>query len=109
VGKFKKIDSRLLIKVTAAVEACWTEGSPVAGSSPDQWQETAQRAIRRIRSFSRRNLSELDRDSQIRDIANGFVAAFESEPKLVGPLIIDYQYVAEKTLEAVRRYEGEGA
>jgi hypothetical protein len=99
VSKLKNIDPSLLREVAAAVEACWNEGSPVAGSTHGRWEEIAHIAIRRIRSFSRRGVSE-NRDAQIKDIAKGFVQSLEEDALLVGPLIIDYRYVAEKSLDA---------
>jgi hypothetical protein len=105
VSKFQKIDSGLMNAVAKAVEVCRNEGSPVAGQSADHWQDIAHVAIRRIRSFDRRGVSSTDRRLQIRDIAQGFVAAFESDPNLVGPLIIDYEHVAQKTLDALLKYE----
>jgi hypothetical protein len=94
MSKFPKIESRLLDAVAKAVEACWDDGSPVVGQSADRWQEIAHVAIRRARSFDRRGISGDDHRSQVCDIAQGFVAAFESKPDLVGPLIVDYEYVA---------------
>jgi hypothetical protein len=109
VSKFSKTGARLLHAVASAIEACWDEGSPVAGQSADRWQEIAHVAIRRIRSFDRRNIPDTDQAAQIRDIAQGFVAAFEDDSEMVGPLFVDYQYIAEKALDAVRRYEAEFA
>lgn len=109
MSKFAEINPRLLCDVVHAVETCWHEGSPVAGSSLKQWRQLAHVALRRIRSFDRRNIADGDHAAQVRDIARGFVAAFEDDPKLVGPLIVDYQYVAERTLNAVRRFEEDSA
>jgi hypothetical protein len=95
--------NHLLRALTAAVEACWLDGSPVAGQNAVAWERTARVALRRIRSFARRSVSESDRRCQIRDIAQGFVAAFEPHPKLVGPLLVDYKHVAEKVLEAFHK------
>jgi hypothetical protein len=109
VSKFPKIEPRLLEAVTNAIAACWEEGSPVAGQSPDRWGEIAHVAVRRIRSFDRRGVANDDRQSQVRDIALGLIAALESDPDLVGPLIVDYEYVAQKALDAWLKIDGGAA
>jgi hypothetical protein len=85
-----------------ALEAAWQDGSPVAGSEPRRRTEIAGAAIRRIRSFSRRGVPNGDHARQVVDLAKGLAAQFEFEPKRVGPLIKDYQYVAGILLERYR-------
>jgi hypothetical protein len=97
-------DPALVAAVTVAVEACWNEGSPVAGQSKDAWRRVAQVAVRRAKSFERRGVSKMNRDAQIRDVAEALVGRFERDPGLVGPLIIDYLYVAQKALEAIQSF-----
>ncbi len=96
------IDPEVLRRVTDAVEACWNEGSPVAGQCAEDWQRTAEIAIRRINSFARREVPAGNHQAQVNDLALGLIQAFEDQPKLVGPLLIDYEYVAEKVLDAAR-------
>jgi len=105
MSKLAKIDAKLLQSVASAVKACWEEGSPVAGQTEDSWQEAARVAIKRIRSFSRRDIPSNDPVAQVRDVAQGLAATFEADQKLLGPLMIDYEYVASKLLEAVRQFE----
>src|SRR5262245_35431516 len=99
--KFAKIDSALLQKAVAAIEACWEAGSPVAGASPERWEEIARTAIRRIRSFDRRGISDCDRIAQVKDVARQLVEQFEAKPDLAGPLVIDYERLAGRVLEAI--------
>ena len=101
MSKFGEIDPALLQRAVVAVQQCWNEGSPVAGSSPDGWHEVAHEAIRRIRSFERRKLSQSDRTVKVKDVARRLADQFESRPDLVGPLIVDYEYVAAKVLDVV--------
>jgi hypothetical protein len=57
-------------------------------------------AVRRIRSFRRRKVPIEDRAHCIRDLAKGLVARYEAEPKLVGRLMTDYEFVANGLLDA---------
>lgn len=82
----------------AAVAAAWEAGCPVA-SSPHQ--EIADVCLRRRRSLARRGVDSSDRPSVIRDLAKGMIAAFETAPNLVGPLAVDYEYLASRVLDAV--------
>lgn len=97
------IEPDVLRRVTDAVEDCWNEGSPVAGRRAEEWQRTAEIAIRRISSFARRDVPIGNRQAQINDITNGLIQAFEDQPRLVGPLKIDYEYVAQQALDAATR------
>lgn len=101
--KQSEIDLGLLQKAVAAVEACWNEGSPVAGQTTEEWERTAQVILRRIRSMDRRNFYHDDFSKQLRYIAEGMVQEFERDPNLVGPLIVDYMYVAERVLNSIGR------
>jgi hypothetical protein len=105
MSKFAEIAPALLQDATAAIGVCRDEGSPVAGDSPERWQEIAYVAIRRIRSFERRGLSERDRTAKVRDLGQRLVEQFEDDPDLVGPLIIDYEYLAAKVLDVVAAAE----
>jgi hypothetical protein len=103
MSKYPEIDPQLLDELIAVVQHCWDCGSPVAGSSRVRWEQIALVAIRRMRSFSRRGIARDDIPAQIRDIAEAFVSTLEPRPELVGPLITDYQYVAERCLDAANR------
>ena len=93
---------RIKEALTLALERSWDDGSPVAGSTPDKRAEMAERALRRINSFARRRVAENNIDAQVRDLAKGLVQAFERDPNLVGPLIVDYEYVSKKLIETYR-------
>jgi hypothetical protein len=47
-----------------------------------------------MRSFHRRGVPINDRPRCVRDLAKGLASRFEIEPRLVGPLIKDYEFVA---------------
>jgi hypothetical protein len=85
-------DPEVVAAVTAAIEAAWKEGCPVAGSAT----KMAPLTIRRWRSSARRDVEQADHRARIRDLAKGLVAHFEADPTLVGPLITDYEFVAER-------------
>jgi hypothetical protein len=72
-----------------AVEAAWEAGCPVAGSNPVRRAEVARRAVRRWGSAARRGVPP-----GAKDLAAGLIAAFEPEPKVVGPLACDYEHLA---------------
>jgi len=101
MSKFVKIDPSVLRDAAAAVGVCWNEGSPVASASPEQWNKIAHVAFKRIRSFDRRGVAAHDRAAQVHDVAKGLMEQFEADPNLVGPLIIDYERVAERVLDVV--------
>lgn len=90
--------------VTAAIEAAWEAGCPVAGSDPTIRAKIATRAIRRWRSASRRSVSP---DRRVEDLAAGLIAAFEPEIRLVGPLARDYEYLATAIAKALRGRQGD--
>lgn len=86
-----------LLAVIAAVEGAQLAGCPVCGDP----EETARIAIRRWRSSDRRGIDQSDHAARVRDLANGFVQQFERDPKLVGPLIRDYEYLAAEAAKAM--------
>jgi len=94
-----------------ALERAWNDGSPVVGDSAEKRERQASIALRRIKSFDRRGVPADDRRRQIVDLAKGLAAQFASKPKpnLVGPLIKDYEHVAEKLLEVYSRRAGDSA
>jgi hypothetical protein len=85
---------------TAALALAWEEGSPVAGSTPAARAAVAAVALRRIRSFDRRDVPP-DRGRQVNDLAAGLVARLEPRPELVGPLLQDYRFIAAALLTAL--------
>lgn len=102
MSKFSEIDEDLLQRAAETIGKYRDEGNPVAGDSPERWREIAHIAIRRIRSFERRELAGRDQSTLVRDIARCLVEQLEEEdPKLVGPLTIDYEELAERVLDVV--------
>jgi hypothetical protein len=78
--------------VVAAINEFREEGCPVAHHP----EVIAPIAIRRWFSSERRGVKQEDHRARIRDLAKGLVAQLERDPKLVGPLMRDYERVAER-------------
>jgi hypothetical protein len=78
--------------VIAAITELQKEGCPVANRP----EEMAGIAVRRWFSSERRGVKQSDLDARIRDLAKSLVAQFEANPKLVGPLMRDYECIAAK-------------
>jgi hypothetical protein len=93
-------DREVLTALVAVLARAWEAGSPVAGQSVEQRREMAAVALRRMRSFARRGVPINDRPSCVRDLAKGLASRFEIEPRLVGPPIRDYEFVATALLDA---------
>lgn len=84
------MDPPELASILDALREAQDDGNPVAEPS----EEYARIAFRRWSSFANRGLDAADREARIRDLAKGLVTYFENEPELVGPLKVDYEYVA---------------
>lgn len=91
--------STLTQSLIQALEQAWENGSPVAGRTIQERERLASIALRRIKSFTRRAIPLNDRRRQVGDLAKGLASQFERNPELVGPLIKDYEYIAERMLE----------
>ncbi len=98
-----QIDPLIIQNVVAAIDAAYQEGCPVASYDPKKQVIVAKVAIRRWISSSRRGVKPDNWEARIMDLANGLVASFEADRKLVGPLIVDYQYLASKIAEVVEK------
>jgi len=101
--------STLMQSLIQALEQAWENGSPVAGSTFQVRERMASVALRRIKSFTRRGVPLNDRRRQIVDLAKGLASQFERYPKLVGRLIIDYEYIAERMLEVYSTHTQDNA
>lgn len=86
-----------LERVEAAIRRLWDEGCPVAQDPP----ATARVALRRWYSVERRHGKTSSREIRISDVASGLIEAFESDPRLVGPLKREYLCVAEAVAAVV--------
>ena len=103
----EKSETAVLEEFVRVLADAWESGSPVAGQNVEVHRSIARIAIRRIASFSRRDIPSHDRALQVRDLARGLVDRLESEPDLVGPLIEDYRYVARLLLNVCDRVDSE--
>ena len=101
MAKQPPIPDEMRRRAVAAVAAAWQAGCPVAGWRPESQAAAAEVCLRRYRSLARRNVDSADRPAQIKDLARGMVEAFEPDLKLVGPLIRDYEWLAEQVLAAI--------
>lgn len=80
-----------------AVESAWEEGCPVASPA----DEIARVAVRRWLSPDRRGVCSDRSDDRIKDLAQGLIESFEKDPGLLGPLKLDYEYLAGRIAEAL--------
>src|SRR3954452_11294543 len=92
------VSDKALPDVITTIRRAWDEGCPVAGH-PEQM---APVAIRRWESSMRRGIMPSDLEGRTRDLAKGLIAAFEVDPALIGPLRIDYEYLAERIALAMQ-------
>ncbi|MFJ8201983.1 hypothetical protein [Micromonospora chalcea] len=77
----------------------WANGCPVP--APELHERLADVGLRRWHSVARRHRGRrLGPDDRLRDLVRGLVAAFEPDPKLVGPLVRDYECVARVIADA---------
>ncbi|MCW3820842.1 hypothetical protein ONA91_41120 [Micromonospora sp. DR5-3] len=82
-------------RVMAAFEQLRAAGSPLLRTS-EQGERIAKVAFRRWRSFDRRSrVRRPSRADRIRDLAHGLADALEADPRLVGPLMRDYECLAK--------------
>jgi hypothetical protein len=101
VSKAKPIPKEVRQRAVAAVAAAWGSGCPVADWRPEGQISIANVCLRRYASLARRGVSAADRAGQVRDLARGLVEASDRDPRLVGPLIRDYEWLAEQVLGAI--------
>lgn len=93
---------------TAALVALadlWSQGCPIA--APDGRERLVDIGLRRWRSFHRRHprARPPSHKARIRDLVRGLVEVVEPEPRLVGPLVKDYECVAEAIAAAISSSE----
>jgi hypothetical protein len=101
VAKTKPIPEAVRRRAAAAVAAAWESGCPVADWRPDGQAAIADVCLRRYGSLARRGVEAGDRGAQVRDLARGLVEASGQDRALAGPLIRDYEWLAEQVLAAI--------
>ena len=82
----------------AALSAAWDAGNPVAGQNEAVRLRISRIALRRISSFTRRGIDGLSQEAKLTDLAQGLAAELEAQP--AGPLIRDYEHLAQVLLGA---------
>lgn len=104
VKKMKtQLDKLLIQEVSSAIEAAYLEACPVANGDPNTQVKVAEVAIRRWLCSSHRGVEPKNRDARIMDLAKGLAAFLEADQKLIGPLILDYQYLASKIAATIQK------
>jgi hypothetical protein len=101
MSKSKPIPEAVRLRAVAAVAAAWEAGCPVADCRPEGQTVIADVCLRRFGSLARRGIGASDRAGQIRDLARGLVEASGQDRGLVGPLMRDYEWLAEQELAAI--------
>ena len=84
--------------ILAAIHQAWNEGCPVA-SHPEPILDIWDRHHRRLPA---------DRSAAIAYLTKKLINALEKDPTLVGPLKVDYRYLAEKMLATMDAPTKEG-
>jgi hypothetical protein len=101
MAKAKPIPEAVRRRAIAAAAAAWEAGCPVADWRPDGQTAIADTCLRRCGSLARRSVAVGDRAGQIRDLAHGLIDASGQSRASVGPLIRDYEWLAEQVLTAI--------
>ena len=99
--KTKPISEVVRQRAIVAVATGWELGCPVAGSRTDGQAALADVCLRRYFSLDRRGVAKSDRNEQIHDLAMGMVEASGQTLRQVGPLIREYEWLAEQVLTAI--------
>lgn len=87
--------------VLEVLEALNRDGSPVAGTTPEERDRVARLAVRRLRSFNgRTKIRQPTDDDRVDDLAKGLRDQLEFDPRLAGRLIEDYRHLARRVVEA---------
>lgn len=84
--------------IHATIRAAWEEGCPVANADV-----LAPAVRRRWSSSASRGVDQCDRDARVRDLATGLIEAQESDPRRVGPLKRDYEWLAAEIAGAIQQ------
>lgn len=87
------LHERLMTVVAQAEE----EGCPVVSPHLSSQQRIVETALRRWRTYTRRQKRRRTPPAErVEDLAKGLRDASERDPRLVGPLMEDYRYLARQ-------------
>ncbi|QJW93764.1 hypothetical protein [Frigoriglobus tundricola] len=101
MSKAKPVPEVVRRRAVGAVATAWEAGCPVADWRPQGQAAIAETCLRRYGSLARRGVAAGDRTGAIRDLARGLIEASGRERNRVGPLIRDYEWLAEQVLSAI--------
>ena len=107
MAKQASIPDELRRVVVAAITAVHAAGCPVVSWRPDRQAHLADVCLRRWRSFPRRGVSPNDRAEQVKDLARRLVETSGEDRHLIGPLFVDYRYLAGRVLAAIDQWQSE--
>ncbi len=96
-----EIVSRLVVRL----DELWDEGSTIANGSDADRRAMAMFAVPRWRGFDRRNkVKRPELEHRVEDLAKGLRDRFAMNPRLVGPEMTDYRYVAARLADILKEY-----
>jgi hypothetical protein len=101
----ERLDHDVRAEVVSALSRLFAQGCPLP--VPTQQEAMAEVGMRRWASYPRRHRGRSGaRDERVDDLVKGLVEAFEADRRLVGPLVKDYECVAEAIAAVVEPTEG---
>ena len=103
-GRSEPEPQQELVRLAAqAIKAAWEKGCPIASAAYETAQIAgmAPIAVRRWLSFRRRGLAVDRFEDWIKDLAKGLMERFERDPRFIGRLSFDYEYLAGRIAEAL--------
>jgi hypothetical protein len=100
---YRMSDEEVLQRLRTVAAELWESGCPVA--SPEDRETMVRIAVRRWRSSERRGgAKRQSRDERIEDLAKGLRDAFETDRRVVGPLMDDYRHLARAFAEILMQH-----
>lgn len=103
----RRSDDLLRERMLAAMRDLWASGCPIP--SPRWEDKLVDVGRRRWQSSARRGVPRDDMDARVRDLTKGLVEHLDPNPKLVGPLVRDYECVARALAAILRDHDEHGS